>query len=243
MDRATQAIDQEQSRRIIDPRNMIRPDLLGTLEPVDVDWLEAERTNLRLLVRMATESGHPDSAWRLARLSWRFHYIRRYFDDILEIHTNGLVSARQLNDPFAISAMHNYLASAYLRTARYQLTLKHLNAAIELRRESGDQVNLHGSLHNLAAVYIRIGRIQEAVAINRQVLRQYRMNQASGPTALVNLGMSLTLLGRLDEAIQAHRLHLRISRDRNNDFEVAQALGHIGSVQVPASENPGTRSG
>lgn len=229
--RVTESIERAQMRGHVALGPPLRPDLLAALVPLDSRWLEDERTNVRQLIGLA-ETSHPEQAWRLARLAWRFHYVRGYFDDILDGISAGLRAARRLDDPTAIAAMHNYLASAYLRIADYQPALRHLESAIEIRKRTSDLLGLEVSMGNLAAVYLAAGHPREALAVNQQALAQGRATHGTGPVLLPNLGMSLLLLGRYEESLRVQRIYLASSRDRGDSFGVALALGHLGALRV-----------
>jgi len=229
---ATAPLELTTHRHTLNVPDPIRPDLRAALGTVDVGWLESERANITTLVRLASQTGHFKLAWQLARATWRFYYIRGYYDDIFDTHSQGLDAARQLNDASAVATMHNYLASAYLRTGHYHDALNYLNRAIALREEDGDTVGTNVSRANLAVVCWLLGRLDEALALNQRTLEERRQSGADMAGVLPNLGMVLMMLGRYDEALRLHRLHLVASRERKDDFYLAQALGQIGSVRL-----------
>ncbi|SBT49644.1 AfsR/SARP family transcriptional regulator [Micromonospora auratinigra] len=209
-----------------------RPDLLGSTEPADVEWLERERANLVSLIKFAVEGPDPEYGWRLARAMWRFCYIRGYFDDILATHHAGLVAAERSGDRAAQAMMHNYLASAYTRTGGYLDAQRNLEAAVSAARELRDHFNEHRYRANLVVIHWLTGELERAVDLARQLLRERPGGVAvESPLALANLGIALTALGRYPEAQQAHRLHLYIGRCRGNLYDVANALGHLGAVE------------
>lgn len=212
-------------------REPMRPDLLAALGGVDVDWLEARRANLTALIRLATESGFDGAAWQLTRATWRFYYLRGYWDDIFDTHGHGLRAAQRLNDEAAVAAMHNYLASAYLRTAQYQRAFESLEVAINLRERSGDKIGANVSRVNLAIVYCLLGRLEESVELTERALEERRRWGGEAEAIWPNLGIVLTILGRYDEALHLHRLEL-FAALRRDQFHVANALGHIGSVRI-----------
>ncbi|MDW5328549.1 hypothetical protein [Plantactinospora sp. KLBMP9567] len=110
----------------------MRPDLITAYCPVGQEWLEDERSNLRCLIRVATEGGHLDEAWRLARVAWRFYFMRGYHDDILETHRHALEAADRLGNSAAIATIHNYRAYAWLRIGNPQRALRDLGRAIQV---------------------------------------------------------------------------------------------------------------
>ncbi|BCB85970.1 SARP family transcriptional regulator [Phytohabitans suffuscus] len=236
----TEPLEPAALRRHIALGQPMRPDLLeapGAVDsahgPIDSDWLERENANVRALVRHAEQAGHDGYAWRLARAPWRFHYLRGYIDDIVELHECGLRAAERLADDTAIASMHNYLASGYQRVGRSQEAVLHLEVAIRLRERTGDLSGAIQSRANAASVYWVLGRFEEAVSINLKLLAEsWRLGGVSTLLLLPNLGIPLMHLGRLDEALRAHRWHLFMARQSGDHYHMAQALGHIGAVRV-----------
>ncbi|WP_433283996.1 AfsR/SARP family transcriptional regulator [Micromonospora sp. CA-244673] len=212
----------------------LRPDLLAARLPGDLEWLEEHRLNLNSLVRQAAREGHEALAWRLARAAWRFFYMRSYFDDISATHGEGLVAASRAGDRHAVALMHNYLASACVRTGAYQEASAHLHEVVSIRAELGDVEGTQRARVNLGVVYWLTGRIREALDINRAAVR------ASVPDSLPvlpNLGLTLRFLGRYDEAMAVHRLQLFVARVRGDQFHLSNALGHLGGVRYRAGQS------
>ncbi|QGN46198.1 AfsR/SARP family transcriptional regulator [Micromonospora sp. WMMD558] len=209
-----------------------RPDLVQVPDAPTTEWLEAERSNLVSLVATARRRGLYGQTWRLARVLWRFLYIRAYFDDIITTHAHGLAAARVLGDKRATAMMHNYLASAHLRMSEYGSCLEHLAAAVEIAEELGDRPSIDRYRANMVAVYWIRGDLAEAVEVGYRGLRTRRYLESDEvPSFLPNIGLALTALGRYDEALRMHRTHLFHARQNRNYFHILNALGHIGSVK------------
>ncbi|MFR9774530.1 ATP-binding protein [Micromonospora sp. MS34] len=209
-----------------------RSDLIGRSDPADVEWLERERSNLLALIASAEQRSANGYVWRIARAMWRFCYIRGYFDDIIVTHRSGLAAAEKDGDRPAQAVMHNYLASAYIRTGSYPDSLRHLEVAVSLSRELGDQFNEHRYRANLVVVNLLTGDLSRSVGLGRQLLRERPGGAAvESSLALVNLGLALTVMGCYGEAIRAHRIHLFVARCRGNQYEISSALGHIAAVE------------
>ncbi|WP_158074039.1 AfsR/SARP family transcriptional regulator [Micromonospora sp. CB01531] len=209
-----------------------RPDLLGRSDPPDVEWLERERSNLVALIEFAERGSLHSYAWRLARSMWRFCYIRGYFDDILVTHGFDLAAAEKNGDRAAQAVMHNYLASACTRTGSYLDSLRHLEAAVFISRELGDHFNEHRYRANLVVVHWLTGNLAQAVDLRQQLLRERPGGAAvESILALANLGIALANMGRYEEAIRAHRMHLFMARCRGSQYDISNALGHIAAVE------------
>lgn len=169
--RAAEMLEPNSTRQQVALGPPRRPDLVAALGPPTVDWLEEERANLVALVVSARENGHHDQAWRLARLLWRFWYIRAYFDDIILTHRHGLAAAEAAGDMSGMAAMNNYLASAFVRTGDSQAALKHVSAAVAICERQGERSNLFRYWANLGVVHLLRGDLREAVAVGVESLR------------------------------------------------------------------------
>ncbi|MGC5331602.1 BTAD domain-containing putative transcriptional regulator [Micromonospora sp. DT62] len=224
-----EAIDVRTEIGVADPA---RPDLLEETEARGIAWLEEERANLVLLVALAAEHGHHTYTWKLARVLWRFCYIRRYFDDILCTHELGLAAAESLGDRSAVVSMSNYLASALVKTGSYRQASGYLAAAVGLCRDMKDTTRLAKIRANLSVVHWLSGNFTQSAALSVEGLREGRQVEGSIANALPNLGLALTSLGRYEEALRFHRRHLFQGRTVGDYFHMANALSHLASVRV-----------
>ncbi|MFF0656772.1 tetratricopeptide repeat protein [Micromonospora tulbaghiae] len=220
-----------QHLRLGEPR---RPDLLAGRVNRDLDWLEEQRSNLDAFIRQAADEGHETMAWRLARASWRFFYIRGYFDDISATNGVGLVAAQRCGDRHAVALMHNYLASACVRTGAYQDASAHLHEVVSILTGLGDEPGAQRARFNLGAVHWLTGRLHQSLEASRETLRS---NVLDTLPVLPNLGLTLRYLGRYDESMAVHRLHLFVARVKHDPFHMSNALGHLGGVRYRLGQN------
>ncbi|MDH6463526.1 DNA-binding SARP family transcriptional activator/Tfp pilus assembly protein PilF [Micromonospora sp. A200] len=211
--------------RLSDPS---RPDLLSVRRPGDLEWIESQRHNIEALVRLAGQQGLDHLSWRLARSGWRFFYLRGYFDDIAATHGAGLAAARRLGDRAAVALMHNYLASACVRTGSYREARGHLEEVVAIRVSLGDSDGTNQARVNLGVVFWLMGHLTAALDIHLALLRDSTMDSMF---FLPNVGLILRSLGRYDDAMAVHRLNLQIARHRQNYFHISNALGHLGGVR------------
>ncbi|MFF5177114.1 tetratricopeptide repeat protein [Micromonospora sp. NPDC000316] len=216
-----------------------RSELVEGIGELTADWLETERTELVTMVLSALDSGFHEHCWRLARALWRFCYIRGYFEDIILIHRHALTAAEATGDVGAMALMNNYLASGYVRTGKVRESLSHLTRAVALSRESGDALDTARYRANLAAVYYWSGNPTEAVAVGLESLRDYKgYGTVRVPMVLPNMGIAMMSLGRYEEALRLHRLHLAWARTNSDKFHTLNALSHIGAVRVRMGDLP-----
>ncbi|WBB65815.1 BTAD domain-containing putative transcriptional regulator [Micromonospora sp. WMMD812] len=215
-----------------------RPDLLAAAAAPSIDWLERERAELVALVVCAQEKGHHPYAWRLARITWRFYYIRAYFDDIILTHRHGLAAAEADDDPHGTASMNNYLASALVRTGNHRAALAHVTRAVAICEREGDSPNLFRYRANLLVVYLLRGDVREAVAVGLECLRDPRGRGGHDiSVGLPNVGLALAASGRYQEALRIHRLHLYWARVSRNYFHILNALSHVAEVRRRLGEH------
>ncbi|WFF07760.1 tetratricopeptide repeat protein [Micromonospora sp. WMMD1076] len=212
----------------------LRPDLLAGRVDRDLDWLEEQRPNLDAFIRQAADEGHEPMAWRLARASWRFFYIRGYFDDISATNGVGLVAAQRCGDRHAVALMHNYLASACVRTGAYQDASAHLHEVVSILTGLGDEPGAQRARFNLGAVHWQTGRLHQSLEASRETLRSHVLDTLP---VLPNLGLTLRYLGRYDESMAVHRLHLFVARIKHDLFHMSNALGHLGGLRYRLGQN------
>ncbi len=229
----------ETLNRLVDVRDDIgsaapeRPDLVEGVDPVDVDWLERERSNLILLIEMAAENGFDDYTWRIARVLWRFFYVRGYFEDILRTHELGLSAAERAGSMSAISSMNNYLASALTKTGSYRRAIRCLEASLMLAEKQNNRSEVAKLRGNLSVVYWAKGDFARAAELGEVALRDLPLKYMSRVRIhLPNIGLALASMGRYKEALRAHRAHLFWARLEGDPYHVANAFSHIAAVRV-----------
>ncbi|WP_433530552.1 BTAD domain-containing putative transcriptional regulator [Micromonospora sp. CA-263727] len=230
-----QIVDVREDIGTVEPE---RPDLVLGPDAVDVDWLERERSNLGLLIEMAAENGLHAYTWRMARVLWRFFYVRGYFEDILRTHELGLVAAERSGNRPAMCSMNNYLASALTKTGSYRRAIKCLDAALVIAQESNDKLAVAKIQGNLSVVYWAKGDLEQAATLGAEALRDLPVKHISRVRInLPNLGLALASLGRYHEALRAHRLHLFWARLEGDRYQIANAFSHIAAVRVRTGEH------
>ncbi|MET8355944.1 BTAD domain-containing putative transcriptional regulator [Micromonospora sp. NPDC005171] len=216
-----------------------RPELIEAIGEPTADLLEIKRTDLVTMVRAALDEGFYEHSWRLARALWRFCYIRGYFEDIITTQRHALIAAEASGDVGATALVNNYLASGYVRTGDNRAALHHLTRAVALATDSQDVLNAARYRANLAAVYWWSGNLSEAVTVGQECLRDYKgYGAVRVPMVLPNLGIALMALGRYEEALRMHRLHLAWARTNSDDFHTLNALSHIGAVRLRMGDLP-----
>ncbi|MBQ1023062.1 BTAD domain-containing putative transcriptional regulator [Micromonospora sp. C95] len=215
-----------------------RPDLLPGSETVDIDWVERERGNLNLFIELAAKNSLHGYTWKMARVLWRFYYVRGYFEDIQRTHEFGLAAAEQTGDRRAVGIMNNYLASALTKTGFYHPAVQCLESALAEAEAAGRRGDIARIRGNLSVVHYMGGDFQEAADLAMAALRDLPMRLISQVRShLPNAGIALTWLGRYEEALRVHRLHLLRARVEGDRYQIANALSHIAAVRTRKGEH------
>ncbi|MFY1573668.1 AfsR/SARP family transcriptional regulator [Verrucosispora sp. WMMD703] len=215
-----------------------RPDLSPGSETVDINWVERERSNLNLLIELAAKNSFHGYAWKIARVLWRFYYVRGYFEDIRRTHELGLAAAEQLGDSRAVGIMNNYLASALTKTGFYHPAIKCLERALVAAEAAGRREDIARIRGNLSVAHCMMGDFQVSADLALAALRDLPMRQIGRVrTHLPNVGIALTCLGRYEEALRVHRLHLLLARVEGDRYQIANTLSHIAAVRTRKGEH------
>ncbi|WP_030240664.1 AAA family ATPase [Streptomyces sp. NRRL S-350] len=211
-----------------------------------LEWLHAERANLRAAVETAAGRGLHGEVWRLCESLWPLYHGRKLYDDWIATHELGVESAQWDNRPDAVVRMRNQLARAHFERKDYPLAAEQLALA-------GEQVPLVtdrqvvGVLHETDGLLcLADGRPGDAV--ERFVLAR-AANEGDAHGEIVqsyNLAQALIADGRPDEALAVLReATARAVDTRDNDMlmklplvraRAHRALGQLDLAVVHAGE-------
>ncbi|TCB99002.1 tetratricopeptide repeat protein [Micromonospora zingiberis] len=209
-----------------------RPDLVANCVEQGLGWLDE---NLCALVAMPAlaEQDFPQRAWQLARASWRLLYNGGHLDELVELHRVGLRAAEVLGDESTQALMLNYQASAYFRRARFAESIALLRRAVELCRRSGPPSLLRTVLENIAVSSHGNGDHRQGIAYLREAGTTVKGGHelAERCARLNNLSYALCIWGRYEAALRIARLHLLVAREVGDRRQLANAVGHIGTIR------------
>jgi tetratricopeptide (TPR) repeat protein len=165
-------------------------------------WLDSERENLVRAVVAAGENDLVAPCWQMADALFRFYEPRRYLSDWQQVNEVALRAAERAGLREVVGRMHNGIGYVHAQQSRFDEALEHLEAALAIRREVGDQGGEGRTLKNLGDVRIQLRQPQQALACYEQALTiscavgdRHRQGQA-----LHGVGVASAMLGQLSEA-------------------------------------------
>jgi len=167
-----------------------------------LEFLDGEQPNLLPVVRLASERGDDNAAWRLAYLLVGFLTLRGHTGLRLEMCRLGLAAAQRVGDATTEALIRSLLGLACHATQAYEEAIEHFEAALAPMRQAGDMRGQGMALNNIAVAQEQLGRFDAAMRTFRQVLdlSVASDDEPSVATALNNIGHVHIKLGRPDLA-------------------------------------------
>jgi DNA-binding SARP family transcriptional activator len=189
-----------------------------------LSWYDSERVNLVAVTRQASSAGLHEVAWRLPAPLFRIFEARGNWADLVTTHRVALDSARRIGNRQGEAWVLVNLGEA-LGIIGDSEGIGCLEQALAISREAGDRSAESRAANNLAEVYTRLGRSEEAIDLLRRGLE---LSRAAGRrfgegVALVNLGDALLDLDRADEALD----YLQQARQIFAEVESVDGAGYV----------------
>ncbi|PRX96260.1 ATP-binding protein [Allonocardiopsis opalescens] len=135
-----------------------------------LEWLEAERHNVRALVRFAADSGRPAAACELADGLWPLLLYRRHYPLWLEVDERAIAAARDLGDERVEADMLSRLGLAYLSMGDHRAADERFRAALDIRNRIGDRAAIADLVHRRGLAALRDDRPDDAIRHLRTAL-------------------------------------------------------------------------
>ncbi|MEV6909086.1 NB-ARC domain-containing protein [Amycolatopsis sp. NPDC051071] len=211
--------------------------------------LEAERANLRRVVRAAADQELHALTWQLSEALATFYFQRDLHGDAIAVHTLGLAAASvvrsRTGDARPVLRMRAELGTAYFGVEDDEAAMEHFEAASALADElpeSGEALFTREKvLQWKSFVHKRRGEIEAAVdAIDQaRVLVDdpaFPENDRARERALLDLngGPMLAEAGRTEDAVSRGRIALEYFSDGKEQHNQAKALANLGRSLVLA---------
>ncbi|MGA5763724.1 ATP-binding protein [Nonomuraea bangladeshensis] len=191
-----------------------------------VEWFEAEREALAVLVSACAEADLAATARCLAGCSADFYELRGYYDDWRRAVSAAQAACRRAGDRAGEATMLRGLGSCLIELDDPKAAMSALNAARTLAEETGDLAGVALAGKEIGFMLSLVGRVQEAEAELRTAAE--RLGQADLPLAralaLTSLGFVLRERGDTAEAVDVITSALSIARSCGARFTEAYAL-------------------
>ncbi|NYI07813.1 tetratricopeptide repeat protein [Allostreptomyces psammosilenae] len=206
--------------------------------------LEAERANLRAIVRAAEEYGFDELVWQLCEALWGLYFRHGHHDDWLDTHRRGVAAAERCADLRAEGRMRCQLGFALLALERWEEAEEQFTGAERADGSAGHRRGEATALEFLGLLRMRQSRWADAL----MVLEQARELAAElgDPRALAllehHIGRALGGEGRYADAerqlTRARELMARLP-DPYNEARVMTSLAEVLLAEGRATEAAG----
>ncbi|WP_082126676.1 AfsR/SARP family transcriptional regulator [Allosalinactinospora lopnorensis] len=199
-----------------------------------IAWFETHQENLASTVDFYASLGHGDQAWQLADSIWRFYASHGQTELLLSTQEKALAASQAQGNDRGSAVTLIALGIAHCLAGRNETSLDLLLQAYEILAKLGDregQTRAHG---NLAMVYERMGRFQEALSCLEKVL-EYTIeakNQRLEALQRGNIAVLCQMLGDFPRAVELCETVLRIEVDGGPVESHAMALRILGEVST-----------
>ncbi len=205
------------------------PECLPDLDAA-MRWFTVEHPALLTAIRYAATAGYDRHACNLPWTLATFFGRRGHWADWLAAQQVAVAAADRLNDLKARAEARRLLANAYSNLRRYDDANCHLQQALALFTELGDEAACAHSHLDLALLADRHGRPREALPHAEQSLALYRA--AGTPlqvaVALNAVGWYHAQLGEYREAIRYCREALALSEQIDDPYGQSNTLDSLG---------------
>ncbi|GAA4852886.1 BTAD domain-containing putative transcriptional regulator [Saccharopolyspora rosea] len=199
-----------------------------------LEWFDAEWPNLVAAIRAANAGGLHELAWPLVRLQFNYLMVRCPWEDWIRVYTEGLDSARAVDDPAGKVLMSAGLGVAYARSGEPEQALAHYAESYRVAVLTGDPAWLAMTQVNMGSVLFRLGRYDEAQVHCEDALRVYRTlgDRYFEAGALNNLAQVEQVNGNLEAALAHLREAEAMYREADDLETLAMVLNNCGEVSI-----------
>jgi predicted ATPase/DNA-binding SARP family transcriptional activator/DNA-binding CsgD family transcriptional regulator len=212
------------------------PGLRGSSQGEWINRFEAEHDNLRAALHWSIET-NPDIALRIAASTGRFWYIRSYGVEgrsMLEATLNAAPHA----EPLIRARVLSHAGILADEAGDHALAAQHLEAALAIFRDSGDERGMATALNSLGAVARSSGEherarqlFEESLALRQKLGDEHAINLVKSNLAAVALSM-----GNLDQAEVLLEETIPYERATGDEWSLAISLAHLGRIALARGE-------
>jgi non-specific serine/threonine protein kinase len=195
--------------------------------------LRDERTNLRVALEWALETGRAEIALRLGAALWRFWLSDGSLREGRGWLERALAAAGDVSPPVRAKALH-FLGNLALDLGDGQRARVLYQASLALRRDMGDRPGVAASLNGLGLVAADEGDYENAQRLHEESLEIAREtgNRHAEAVSLHNLGNVARRSGEPAAARACHEAALAIQRALDDPVGIAYSLWGLAEVAL-----------
>ncbi|HEU0042423.1 MAG TPA: tetratricopeptide repeat protein [Jiangellaceae bacterium] len=235
-------VEERHARYYVDLSEQAEPELRDRSESLWLIRLDAELDNLRAAIAWATRHRRADEALRLAGALWMYCYLRgRYAEGLGWLESALAVAGPTPADDHGSRLRAKALLGSGMLSfllCRYEPAGQHIEAALGLFRDLGDDAGTALGLQRLGSIAREQGDYARATALHRRSLDHYRrLEDVSGVARQHNhlgfvawLGTDFAEARRQAEAAQA------VFRRTDDGEGIAWSLINLGSAALYGGE-------
>ncbi|MFE9685924.1 regulator [Streptomyces sp. NPDC006285] len=197
-------------------------------------WLDARRTHLMAVLRLAAERGWNATAWQLVDALWPLFLRLRHYDLWIEAHRTGLAAARADGNSAAERQMLNSGAIGLAATRRTEEAIEWYTVSLRAAREAGDRRDEGQAWLGLGGCHFEAGRLTDAAApLDRAVETWTECGYPRGVAlARILLGEIALAEQDLDRAITCFTLARESLLAVSDPHDAARALAFLGRART-----------
>ncbi len=216
------------------------PELLGEDKRRWLDWLEADRDNLRAAADWAVEHADAPMALRMVSSMWRFAQMRGYLAEGAERTRRALAVPADGVDPVLRADALEALGGLYWWMGDFDRCVAAYGECLELRQQIGDKAAIAEAWYNLSfpvgfgAMYERKGELGKAYDAVEEAKRLYA--ELGDRAGLAKAEWAYLTIGWRDEDFVTAREHGEIAesifRELDDHFMLGWSLYDVGLIDV-----------
>jgi tetratricopeptide (TPR) repeat protein/transcriptional regulator with XRE-family HTH domain len=203
-------------------------------------WLDDERANLIDIIRRASDIGDYRSAAIIPDLLDTYFYFTKRWADWITCNELGLVSARAAGDAGTEAYLLMSQGVVYRHLRQYPQAQEYFESALQMFEQLGDSLGLAYVLQNLAGAQGRAGQLEQALPNFHRALEVFDTlpdSRRGRAISLRNMAEAFDIAHRYEEAINAAREALDLSREIDDAQGAASALNYLGIAFAGLSRN------
>ncbi|MDQ2743772.1 MAG: tetratricopeptide repeat protein, partial [Chloroflexota bacterium] len=207
----------------------VQPELTGPRQKEVLARLDSELDNLRAAMRWFLERGESEAELRLAAGLYRFWLSRGYWSEGRRWLEDGLDRSPAVRSAIRAKA-HQVIGELARFEGDYDRATRHLDDALALSTELGDEGARARALMALGGVHSSRGKSDRAAALLEESLALHRKlgDERGVAVALGSLGLEADRQGDGETAKKRLKEALALHRERGDTAAVAHTLNNLG---------------